>query len=113
MALEHSNHLSASTQGDPISVTQGGGNTLVHTVPDGWTDRIKLHVANHAGATASTVAILVNSVSALSIVMSAGSVYEFEVTANARTIHVSASGGDTAVKVTGTIHRGGLATKYT
>ncbi len=116
MALEHSLHPSSSTDGEPISVAQGGGNILIHTVPKGWTDRVILHIANLAGATSTTMTILVNSVTALSIGMPPGSVYDYEVGvsggAAGKTIHVSASGGDTAVKVTGAIHRGGLARKY-
>ena len=113
MALEHTLHLSESTQGDPISVAQDGGNILVHSMPSPkWTDRVTLHIANLAGASASTVTILVNEIVALSIVMAAGSVYDYEAAVSGRTIHVSAASGNTALKVTGVIHRGGLARKY-
>lgn len=113
MALEHTLHPSASTKGAPISVAQGAGNILIHTAPSTWTDRVILHISNEVGAGKTTMTILVNSVTAISIQLNRGSVYNYEVGISGLTIHVSATGGNTALKVTGIIHRGGLARKYT
>jgi hypothetical protein len=113
MSLEPSFHLSASTDGVPVSVAQGAGNTLIHTVPEGWTDRVELHIANLEGSSSSAVSVLIDDTVAISITLPGGSVYDFgPVAVSQKTIKVSATGGNQAVRVTGIIHRGGLATKH-
>jgi hypothetical protein len=116
--IEPSIHLSASDDGDPIAVANGGGEIAIHQVPETYTDRVDAHIAYPStGSGNATVSVQIDGVDALSITMEPGDVYHYgpvgvtgdKGVGSTKQVGVTSTGGDTDLAVTGIIYRGGGA----